>query len=146
LSKPFDPDLYANDDNAKEILIDWLGDHGFDNPHVNPDQYGIDVLAYRGGEPYAFEVEVKHNWSGGWFPYKTIDFAYRKLKFAEGSSAIPLRNTFFVMFNHERTWALRVDAITFKASPVITKATIYTDKERFVRVTTDAEGVKFWTL
>ena len=137
MTKPFSEVLYADDDNAKDLLVEFLAEHNFDNPHVNPDQYGIDVLAHRGGEPYAFEVEVKHNWRGDYFQYKTVHFAYRKMKFTERQSAL-LSNTFFVMFNHDRTFALRVDGVTFASSPVVSKNTIYTKGERFVEVPTDA--------
>jgi len=131
--KPFSQELYDDDDSAKEQLIAYLAAKGFDNPRVNPDQYGIDVLAERGGEMYAFEVEVKHNWKGGYFPYKEVHFAYRKIKFTEIPD-ISLRKTFFVMLNHERNIALRVDGVTFAASPVTMKKTKYTSSEKFVEV------------
>ena len=133
MSKPFSRELYEADDSAKEQLIDYLAIKGFDNPHVNPDQYGIDVLAERGGEMYAFEVEVKHNWVGVHFPYKEVHFAHRKIKFTQ-IPGISLGKTFFVMLNHDRNVALRVDGVTFAASPVTTKKTKYTSNEKFVEV------------
>jgi len=135
-TKPFDKELYDDDDNAKDQLITYLDEYGFDNPRVNPDQYGIDVLAERDGEPYAFEVEVKHNWKGDYFPFKSVHFAYRKMKFTKVET-IPLRNTYFVMLNHERDTALRVDGVTFAGAPVVSKKTIYTSIEKFVEVATD---------
>lgn len=141
--KPFDEALYETDDNAKDQFITYLANYGFGYPRVNPDQYGIDVLAERNGEKYAFEVEVKHNWKGDYFPYKEVHFAYRKIKFTKIPD-IELRNTFFVMLNHERNVALRVDGVTFAASPVTTKKTKYTTSEKFVEVPVDL--VSFFQL
>ena len=131
--KPFSPTLYKQDDSAKWSLIDYLTHKGFDNPRVNPDDYGIDVLAERDDEPYAFEVEVKHNWKGESFPFPSVHYVGRKTKFINNLVA-PLANTYFVTINDERTVALRVDGKTFSESPLVAKKTIYTTSEHFVEV------------
>jgi len=141
--KVFDKDTYDQDDNAKDQFITYLANYGFTNPHVNPDQYGIDVLAERDGEKYAFEVEVKHNWDSDYFPFKTVHFSYRKIKFTKIPD-ISLRNTFFVMMNDARTVALRVDGVTFAAAKVVTKKTIHTASEKFAELPT--EQVIFFRL
>lgn len=126
MSKPFDIGLYAEDDDAKEQVIRWLERKGF-RAWVNPDRYGIDVLAEYDATPYAFEVEVKHNWDGAKFTFDTVHFSARKLKFAEG-------NSFFTMLNHQRDRMLMVDAETVRRSPVVSKNTVYTRGEQFVAV------------
>lgn len=126
MSKPFDISLYADDDDAKDQVIRWLERKGF-RAWVNPDKYGIDVLAEYAGDPYAFEVEVKHNWDGPKFTFGTVHFSARKLKFAKG-------NSFFTMLNHQRDRMLMVDAETVSGCPVVSKNTIYTRGEQFIAV------------
>lgn len=126
MSKPFDPELYKQDDPAKHEMVSWLSDMGF-YAYINPDQYGIDVLAIKDFVDYGFEVEVKHNWSGHEFPYDTVHFAGRKTKFIAP-------NHFFTMFNTERTAFLLVDGFSMRLAPVVSKKTKYTDNESFVAV------------
>ncbi len=79
--KPFSLQLYADNDNAKELVIRWLESQGF-TAWVNPDEYGIDLIFHnKDGDYYYAEVEVKHNWEGVAFPFKSIHFPKRKLKF-----------------------------------------------------------------
>jgi hypothetical protein len=127
-SKVFDKAHYDADDNAKLELIDWLNNRDF-SAWVNEDQFGIDVQAIKYGEEYDFEVEVKHNWKGNNFPFVTVHWSARKLKFAKQS-----KRNWFVMFNHERTMALFVSGKTMLSSPVVTKDTKYTNAEKFVAV------------
>ena len=141
--KVFDKTTYDQDDNAKDQLIAFLATYGFSDPRVNPDQYGIDVLAERDNERYAFEVEVKHNWKGEYFPFKTVHFSYRKIKFTKIPD-ISLRNTFFVMLNDDRTCALRVDGVTFAGAKVTSKKTKHTELERFAEI--PVEQVIFFRL
>ena len=124
--KPFSQLIYNADDNAKHQIIEWLMDQGFE-AWVNPDDYGIDVLATRDGTAYAFEVEVKHNWDTDVFPYSTVHFSARKKKFI----AV---NHFFTMLNNARTIVLIVDAPTLEAAPVVSKKTKYTEMEDFIEV------------
>lgn len=126
ISKPFDRNLYNADDSVKEIFIDWLHSKGF-NAIVNPDQYGIDILSDWFGDDTGVEIEIKHNWRGAEFPFKTVHFASRKFKFLEANPVVK-----FVMFNHDRTHVLVVDGKEFKK--IVTKNTIYTDGETFFEI------------
>lgn len=130
--KPFSQELYDRDDAAKEFVIDFFTKrYGF-LVYVNPDQYGIDLIVENERGTFELEVEVKHNWKGKVFPFKTIHFAARKLKFAKNPE-----NVNFIMLNHEWTYGLVIDGETFASSPIITKDTIYTKNERFVEVLTE---------
>lgn len=127
MRKPFSPELYAQDDDAKSLVINYLTSQDWE-VWVNPDQYGIDLLAIDPfGDEIQLEVEVKHNWSGPTFGFPGVHFSARKLKFASPTSI-------FVMLNHERTHALMVHGVDFLESPVVTKSTIYTKNEEFVEV------------
>lgn len=127
--KPFSERLYNNDDNAKDQVIEWLKSQAYE-AWVNPDQYGIDVLAHKDGKDYQFEVEVKHNWKGPRFQYDTLHYSDRKRKFLKEPT-----NTAFVTLNHERTHALLVPGLLLSEAPTIIKNTIYTQNEKFIEVT-----------
>lgn len=125
--KPFSVDLYNKNDNAKELIIKLLQDKGL-KAWINPDKYGIDVIAQRDNNPYIYyEVEVKHNWTGAVFPFQTIHIPARKLKFANYRCR-------FVILNAERTHMIVVPASKLLESAIITKSTIYTQGEQFVEV------------
>jgi len=127
--KPFSNKLYKEDDNAKDIVIDWLKAKSW-SAEVNPDQYGIDVIATDlEGEKHYFEVEVKHNWKGPSFQYGTLHYSDRKRKFLDTPD-----NTAFITLNHERTHALMVSGGVLAKAPTITKDTIYTSSEKFIEV------------
>jgi hypothetical protein len=130
MNKPFSPTLYAENDDAKNLVIDFLKANGF-LAKVNPDQYGIDVLAKHldTNEKYELEVEVKHNWRGERFQYPTLHFPGRKQKFIKNS-----QQTVFFILNHERTHAYWVDGTVLSKSPIVTKDTIYTKNEQFIEV------------
>ena len=124
--KKFDELQYNEDDNAKYQVIDYLTSKGF-KAWVNPDQYGIDVLAEKMGLSCRFEVEVKHNWETNNFPFDTVHFSARKLKFVED-------NTWFVMLNSPRTQSLFVSNDVLLKSPIVVKNTKYTSNERFISI------------
>lgn len=124
--KRFSEKLYNEDDNAKYQVIEWLTEQGY-HAYVNPDQYGIDVIAESNEETYFYEVEVKHNWKGEKFIYSGIHWTERKIKFANP-------NSFFVMLNHERTHAFMTTWDVIQKSPVIVKNTKYTANEKFIEV------------
>jgi hypothetical protein len=126
ISKPFDRNLYNADDSVKEIFLDWLHSQGYE-AQVNPDKYGIDILSNWFGEDTGVEIEIKHNWRGSEFPFDSVHFASRKYKFLEGNKHVK-----FVMFNHERTHILIVDAKEF--NKIVTKNTIYTEGESFFEI------------
>jgi hypothetical protein len=127
--KPFSPDLYAKNDDAKQLIIDWLNTDDEQHAYVNPDQYGIDIICDTADEHrFFYEVEVKHNWKGATFPFSTVHFPKRKLKFANEDS-------FFAMLNHERTHVLIISGQQFLTAPIVRKDTIYTKNEEFIEIT-----------
>lgn len=129
MPKKFDQGLYDKDDAAKFFVIDFFTQrYGF-LVYVNPDQYGIDLIVENERGTFELEVEVKHNWKGPKFPYQTIHFADRKLKFAQNPD-----NVHFITLNDDWTYAILIDGPTFASSPIIKKDTIYTKNERFVEV------------
>ena len=128
MNKPFSQQHYDEDDWAKYQIIDWLQGKGYE-AWINPDKFGIDILATRWGREFAFEVEVKHNWRGKYFPYEQIHFSARKRKFV----ALDVE-TWFVMLNHERTHALLIDGEHILAAPIANKDTKYSQNEAFVSV------------
>jgi hypothetical protein len=128
VSKPFDSELYKDDDSAKYDVLNWLESMG----HiicVNPDEYGIDLLGVWGDEFTAWEVEVKHNWRGDVFPFDSVHYSVRKRKFVQ-----PDVHTYFVTVNHERTMLLCIKGEDFMDGKLVQKSTIYTQDEWFVEV------------
>jgi hypothetical protein len=128
MRKPFSKELYDQDDVAKHQVIKLLKANGYD-AEVNPEQYGIDVLATRDGIDYQVEVEVKHNWKGPKFQFPTLHYSERKRKFLSKPDT-----TWFVTLNHERTHAYFVPGTALVEGQVVVKNTIYTENERFIEV------------
>jgi hypothetical protein len=126
-TKPFDNDLYEADDNARELVKDWLNSYGWTLEN-NPDRYGIDLIGYdRLHRQASVEVEVKHYWTGSQFPFQTVHIAARKQKFIEPTAYI-------IVVNHDRTHALMLNYQLLSQGQVITKSTIYTKDEQFIEV------------
>ena len=129
MGKVFSQEHYNQDDVAKLQIIAWLEKQGY-KAWVNPDQYGIDLLATRWGRQFQFEVEVKHNWKGKIFPFQNVHFSGRKRKFVSLDV-----ETWFVMLNHERTHALFINGEDFmNHSTIVMKDTKYSSNEVFVEV------------
>lgn len=125
--KPFSIDLYNKNDDAKHIVIQILENKGY-TAWVNEDPFGIDIVCQDNELRLTYhEVEVKHNWKGPIFPFDTIHFPARKLKFANESS-------YFVMLNHERTHMLVIPGTQLLNAPIIKKGTIYSEDEQFIEV------------
>ena len=127
--KPFDPALYAENDPAKDYVIDWLKSKGYE-AEVNPDQYGIDLLVSKDGRHSGIEVEVKHNWQGYLFPYRTVHISLRKLKFFTQG------NNYLLMLNSDWSCALSFAAEAIRNSPIIVKSTKLTKDESFIELPT----------
>lgn len=125
MSKPFSVDLHtANDAAAKETLIKALRAQGIDAIE-NPDPYGVDIIATN--KAMSYEVEVKHNWDAGEFPFDSVHIPARKLKFLNQ----PVK---FVILSSNRNWAIVIDGEVVKASKIIEKDTKLTRGERFIEV------------
>lgn len=127
MSKPFSRKLYDDNDDAKHLILEHLAAHDF-NAWINPDQYGIDIIFHDETFVYQYcEVEVKHNWKGENFPYETVHFPKRKIKFANSDSM-------FAMLNHDRTHVLWISGQQFLDAPIVKKNTIYTRDEEFIEI------------
>lgn len=129
--KPFDQDLYDKDDNAKFVVMDYLASIGL-QARVNPDPYGIDLLADWFDKPYEIEVEVKHNWSGAQFPFDSLHYSARKLKFLNAHAEVR-----FITLNHEWTHAAIVTGEDLTNCKIVEKKTKYTEIEKFIEVPID---------
>jgi hypothetical protein len=129
--KPFDQELYDRDDAAKYFVIDWLKAIHID-ARVNPDPYGIDLLATSDSGDYEIEVEVKQNWSGWRFPFQTLHYSARKYKFLRDEV-----QTRFITLNKEWTYAAVVKGEALRSAQAIKKNTIYTNDELFIEIPLD---------
>ena len=136
MTKPFDPELYEADDNAKYEVITWLKQLGYP-AIVNPDPYGIDLIAELPERTVGWEVEIKHGWKSRRFPFPTIHIADRKRKFAQ-------ENNYFLMLNDPRSELLAITSQTVINAPTVTKSTIYTKSEGFIEV--QVADCRFFTL
>lgn len=127
--KPFSKHLFDADDSAKHIVVDWLKDMKFD-AEINEERYGIDVVSVPAGI-VGIEVEVKHNWKGPTFPYDTLHYSWRKVKFLDVAEHV-----FFVTLNHEKNCMLIVsgDALARAAEQAVYKDTKYTSHEAFMEI------------
>jgi hypothetical protein len=77
VTKEFSPTLYNdNDAQARDLVIKVLRANKIpcDN---NEDLYGVDIKLRNGG---GVEVERRHNWKGGGFPYSTVHIPGRKTR------------------------------------------------------------------
>lgn len=125
MTKEFSQSLYEQDDSAVLNVIAWLLDAGW-KASVNPDKYGIDVLAVDPtGRPWDIEVEVKHSWRGSRFPFKDVHISARKKKFISSRSI-------FMMVNDDRSYALAFRGELLR--PGVVKSTRFTDGEEFLSV------------
>lgn len=108
--KPFDQSAYDADDSAKYVVLEWLhNNYPQINAHINPDDYGIDILSEMGG----IEVEVRHAWSGPKWPFPNVRIPIRKRKFLT-----PSMKSWFMVVNNERTHALIVSGAALYDAPV----------------------------
>jgi hypothetical protein len=131
--KPFSSAQYDADDDAKNQVGKFVAQHwSFTNVRVNPNRYGIDLLADDDGTLTGIEVEVKHNWTGDYFPFSTVHFSARKAKFLDECPQV-----YFAMLNHERTWLIVVDGSQFDCAKLVCKHTKHTMNEWFLQLPLD---------
>jgi len=122
--KRFDKDLYNQwDDKAKQVVMTYFASNGI-RLKVNPNKYGIDLLDRVG---VGVEVEVKEVWEDV-FPFETIHIPYRKKKWVNGKNL-------FVILNRRLSKMAIIDSVDM--TNIVTKDTIYTDKEKFYEVSID---------
>jgi hypothetical protein len=133
MQKEFSQEHYRADDDAKNAVGKWLATKwGFHNVRVNPDRYGIDLLAEHEGKTFGIEVEVKHNWQGRRFPFSSIHYAARKVKFLESANIV-----YFVTVNDERTHLMLTSSEDMEGLKLVKKDTSYTSNEWFLEVPID---------
>ena len=143
--KPFDQSLHdAHDEIGKQRVSRWLTI--WDHCQVfSGDKYGVDLIAYRSGDVYAYVEVEQRNW-GGQCPYDTIHVPYRKKKFFD-----PKVMTFLFALDVDGEWGYFCEYITILASPVKEVKNKYVaEKEYFYDVPTSAfvefevNAVPFW--
>lgn len=81
VNKKFDQALHDEfDELGREMSKKFYKRFGFDLKD-NPDQYGIDLIAYRDDKKVGYvEVEVRTFWTGNKFPFPTLNIPERKRK------------------------------------------------------------------
>jgi hypothetical protein len=138
MKKDFSQDLFTeNDIPAREVVV-----RSFDNLWGitlvnNPDQYGVDLVAFKDGKMIGFvEFEVKHNWVGHKFPFSTVHFPARKARIFEEHKAIgqnlPIT---FVILNKDMTSFMWFKGKDLVDGQRVFKKTKLTDwKEEFIEV------------
>jgi len=128
--KPFSSAQFDADDDAKNQVGKFVAQYwGMTNVRVNPNRYGIDLLADDDGTPTGIEVEVKHNWIGDDFPFATVHFSARKTKFLEECPQV-----YFAMLNHDRTTMIVLDGSHFTEAKLVCKHTKHTLNEWFLQI------------
>lgn len=130
MNKTFDPVLYAKYDPAKHIVVDWLRSKKIE-AFVNPDKYGIDIIAKRNDDKFEIEVEVKKKWRGKDYPFDTIHISTRKERFVTQGVSV-----WFCLLNNDQTHAVFVSCADFLTAPIITKNTSCTTRESFREIKT----------
>lgn len=109
--KKFNPELFAlHDARARAAACQYFSTSGgFFEVIDNPDQYGIDLLAYEFMSLKAkIEVEVREVWKPEHkrFPFPTVHILQRKLKFFEGEAGV---QTLFCAFRSDLVAMLVLD-------------------------------------
>ena len=81
-TKKFSPSLHNKYDNfGREIVKKFVKDTWNLEAKDNPDQYGIDLVIYKGEKKVGYaEVEVRTNWKGLEFPFDELNVPERKGK------------------------------------------------------------------
>lgn len=125
----FDAHRYTINDLAKHIIIYDFERTGWLDVHVNPDDYGPDLIATSGrtGAKWTIEVEVKHNWETGRFPYKTIHISNRKRKYNNP-------HHMHVTCNTDWTYYIIVPPSALQDSRTVIKNTSLSEQELFQEI------------
>lgn len=115
MKKPFDKDLYAeNDSLARAAGKRYWQSQGY-MVEDNSDRYGPDlIVTTHEEEKFYGEVEIKKVWSGKDFAYDTLQIPARKKKFL-----LLERPCMFIVFNNEQTHGFLCTHSELAASPVV---------------------------
>lgn len=89
MRKPFSPEQHKQDDEpTKKAVAMFIYNEWKWSVLRNEDPYGVDIICMNGDEVVAHvEVERRHSWQVGDFPFPTVHVPGRKRKFFE--SAVP---------------------------------------------------------
>lgn len=70
---------------GRRLTCLFLESHGYTIEPKEKEDYDIDIVAYKGGKRYFFEVEMKRTafTDRDSFPYSTVSFLERKKKFSK---------------------------------------------------------------
>lgn len=125
----FDQHRYSINDLAKHVVIYDFERTGWLDVHVNPDDFGPDLIATSGrtGAKWTIEVEVKHNWKSGKFPYRTIHVSNRKRHYNNP-------HHMHVTCNTDWTYYIIVPPSALLASSTVIKDTSLSVKELFMEI------------
>lgn len=131
MKKQFDQAVYDRDDPAKQLVIELFRKWNCEL-RVNADEYGVDLIGYDRGKTVRFgvEVEVKHGWTGPVFPFETIHYSARKLKFIDW-----LPEMHIATLNADHTHVLILDVHKYDTARMVRKQTSVTDAEWFIEFT-----------
>lgn len=113
--KHFDKNLYAAfDQKAKDKVQELLKAYPDLKSCGSPIKTDVDLMVYRDRDHiFNIETEVKAVWTSDDFPYDSVQFPYRKLKYC-----ILTKPTLFVMFNAKMNKYLSVTSYDMMHSPV----------------------------
>lgn len=110
IRKHFSKELFdANDPTARELALDTCEKLYKERGIPNPKRYGPDLVF----KDFYVECEIKQHWKGKKFPYETIQFPERKVKYLTLD-----KPTRFFMINKDLTYALIVTNEDMLASPL----------------------------
>lgn len=128
-NKPFDQKLFDENDNAAREKTKHLFSLYRPTEQVidNPDIYAQDLVIVGKG---FIEVEVKHNWGKGRFPFDSLHISYRKEKFVDGV-------TNFVIWSSNLLACAIVSPETMRIAYVVEKDTKLTKNELFYEIHKD---------
>jgi hypothetical protein len=115
LKKPFDKDLYSeNDTLARAAGKRYWSSQGY-MVEDNSDRYGPDlIVTTHEKERFYCEVEIKKVWSGKDFAYDTLQIPGRKKKFL-----LYEMPCMFIVFNNEQTHGFLCTHSELAVSPVV---------------------------
>jgi hypothetical protein len=113
ISKQFSQELHDKyDPPARKAVSDWIQMKWGAECRENPNVYGVDLIAYRSGNPVGFvEVEVR---SWNFCPHPTIHIAYRKAKLFQQDLPV-----LFFALTHDLSHAYWLKAELVEKCPLI---------------------------
>lgn len=141
IRKKFDQDLYNKYDKVtKDCIKSLLEETKYEVKESNK-KTDVDLQVFKDGVYIAnIEVETKNVWHGSSFPYLTVNFPQRKLKYCKLD-----KPTFFVMFNSDQTEYLIVKDKDLIKAPINVVSNKYVSYgEEFIQV--ELKRVKFGGL